>query len=66
MEMETVRLANVSWFSIPDRQVLALRAAWSSWNGSRGQTGVASDNEPRRLPILDWPAALFDDEMFCH
>jgi hypothetical protein len=66
MQMETTRLANVHWLSIPDRQVFALRTAWMSRHGSRARPEPVPRNEPQRLPMLEWPATLFADEITSH
>jgi hypothetical protein len=65
MEMEFVRLANVSWLQIPDRQVLAMRAVALSADRSPPRWGSSADIL-RPVPILDWPATLFDDETHIH
>jgi hypothetical protein len=62
MNTETARLANVTWILIPDEQVRVLRAAWVIRDGS---PVTASDNEKQPVPLLDWPADLFKDEI-CH
>jgi hypothetical protein len=66
MDMEFVRPADVSWLQIPDRQVLATRAVSWSTGGSPTQWGGAFAKVPQRVPMLDWPSALFDDETSIH
>ncbi|MEA2774490.1 MAG: hypothetical protein QOD93_7452 [Acetobacteraceae bacterium] len=65
MDMKTARLANAFWLSISDRQVVALRTAWLSRDGSAARPDASAANEPRRLPMLDWPESLFDNEISC-
>jgi hypothetical protein len=65
MDMKTARLANAFWLSISDRQVVALRTAWLSRDGSPAPLNASAANEPRRLPMLDWPESLFDNEISC-
>ncbi len=65
MDMEIARLVNVAWLQIPDRQLFALRASWSSPDASRVRPGSRSCIEPQPVPMLDWPADLFDDVSFC-
>jgi hypothetical protein len=65
MDTLTLRLANVSWIPISDRQVFVLRAVWLSRGETRAPPGTSNDNELQRVPMLDWPATLFDDEVFC-
>jgi hypothetical protein len=66
MNMEIARLTNVSWLQIPDWRLLALRALSprvAPRVQSRGdQPRTSSDPMPQRLPVLDWPPDLFDDE----
>jgi hypothetical protein len=63
MNMQTARLANVAWLSISDGQAFALRAAWFPANDARPWAGIRFDAEPQRLPMLDWPQNLFEDEV---
>jgi hypothetical protein len=66
MDMQFVRAANDYWFQISDRQALALRAVpWSS-NGSPSGSGEGSAALVQRVPMLDWPATLFDDVIVLH
>lgn len=65
MDMEIARLTNVSWLQVSDREVMALRAAWSVSDRSEDRPDAACDNEPLRLPMLDWPPDLFADDIFC-
>jgi hypothetical protein len=61
MDMDIMRAANGFWPQVPDRQILAMRAAaWPS-DGSSAQPGNAPAATPRPLPMLDWPPALFAD-----
>jgi hypothetical protein len=62
MGMEIARLSNASWFQIPDWQVVAIRAVWSSMDCSRLPSNTPTGAVPQRLPALDWPPALFEDE----
>jgi hypothetical protein len=66
MDMEIMRLANVSPLQAPDRCARVLRTvAWSA-NGSLTQWGRAAPTAPQRVPDLDWPRSLFDDEVSFH
>lgn len=62
MDMEIARLANVSRLQMTDRHVIAIRAALFPRGGARIQPRM----ELRRLPILDWPPTLFQDQDACH
>ncbi len=66
MDMETARLTNVSWLSIPDRHIVALRSAW--WCRTVAPTWAASPANDQALPVpmLDWPSDLFADDIVCH
>ncbi len=66
MIMEIARLGNVSWLPIAERQAFVMRAALLSWDGGPDR-GLTSPGDARdRLPELDWPATLFEDEPSCH
>jgi hypothetical protein len=71
MNMEIVRLVNASrlgagpWRGISDRQVMALRTIWSSDASATAYSDTNDETEPRRVPLLDWPEDLFDDEISC-
>jgi hypothetical protein len=58
MDMETSRLDQASWVFTLDRDVRR--------DGSDASAGSASGYKPRPVPMLDWPANLFDDEIVCH
>jgi hypothetical protein len=66
MDMEIARLTNVYWLQIPDRQVVAMRTAWLHPDRSQLQSVMSSEEDPRRVPMLDWPATLFQDESLDH
>lgn len=66
MDMETVRLSNVSWLSISDRQIVALRAAVSRQDRPPAHLRVVTNHRPEPVPMLDWPSSLFADEITCH
>ena len=61
MDIEIVRLVNVSWLQVPDRQALAMRMVALPANWLRRQTDGSSVQVLERLPVLDWPATLFAD-----
>jgi hypothetical protein len=66
MDMQIVRAANDYWVQISDRQVLALRAvSWFS-NGSASRSDGGPNEARQPVPMLDWPATLFDDATVYH
>jgi hypothetical protein len=66
MDMEIARLSSISWAQIPDRQAVAVRGVWQQLNQSWTQLARRGANDPRPVPMLDWPAALFQDEILGH
>jgi hypothetical protein len=66
MDMEIARLTNISWLRAPDPQAVAMRAAWMRPVRSWTQPGRRSTEDTLPVPMLDWPAALFQDEMLDH
>jgi hypothetical protein len=67
MNMGIARLANVSSRSISDGQVVALRSAWWVRDIAQMPSGRSVIREPaQKVPMLDWPADLFADEIVSH
>jgi hypothetical protein len=66
MDMQFVRAANDYWFQVSDRQVLALRGVSWSPNGSPSRSSDGSAAVVQPVPMLDWPATLFDDVIVFH
>ena len=63
MDMEIVRLANTSWLQVPDRLASIVRAVSRSSDGPQARSGGSAAEILLRVPMLDWPSTLFDDEM---
>ena len=61
MNIEIVRLVNVSWLQVPDRQALAMRMVALPVKRARIQADRPSTQVLERLPALDWPITLFVD-----
>ena len=56
MHMRTVRLVDLSWLSIQPRQAFVR-------SSPRDRSNTPSNDEPRPLPLLDWPSTLFENEI---
>ena len=66
MDMPIARLAATVWRQITDLRGFAMRTVWLFAHGSRNRPGSPFNSGPQRLPPLDWPPDLFDDELLCH
>jgi hypothetical protein len=66
MDMEIARLANISWLRPADPQVFAMRAVWQCPDRSWLKSGMLAARDPLPVPVLDWPATLFQDATLCH
>ncbi len=63
MDMQIVRLTNLSWLQFSDRQAFALRLVSPPAARPKGRLDSASTQALEHLPILDWPTDLFADEI---
>jgi hypothetical protein len=66
MDMQFVRGASDYWLQVSDPRALALRAVPWSPNGSPSGSGDGSAAVVQPVPMLDWPATLFDDVIVFH
>jgi hypothetical protein len=61
MDMEMVKLADVSWFQAPRPQVFVMWTVPQASSDSPAKSRGSFVDYPQRVPVLNWPAALFDD-----
>jgi hypothetical protein len=66
MDMEIAALASVYRPRVSDMQALILGMALSSPDGLQTGSDASSREVLQPVPMLDWPATLFDDTIISH
>lgn len=66
MDMEIEKSANASWLQVSDRLAFIMRTMRSCADRLQPRRRGSRGPVPQLVPMLDWPANLFENEMTCH